>query len=530
MGPNKQSRSGHTGRITVDGFNTPIGRRPQHYYIERRVVPRHVVRPAAVSRPAAPAPSQPTVAPIVQIDMALPGEASKQLEHPSFKVRAKSARKRVMQVSALAMVFVIIGCSLMFLQGLFTAQKAFRGGAKAAAIQKYVNPNQLKGEGEGRINVLLMGIGGRNHDGGDLTDTLMIASVDPINHKTALVSVPRDLWVKIENHGSMKINAAYAMAKYDTLHRFDSSSTDDKAVRAGFASADKTIESVLGISIHYNVLVNFQAFRQAVDSVNGVDINVPEALYDPTMAWENGWNPILAPAGQQHFDGKQALLYARSRETSSDFARSQRQRALIVALREKVVQLGTLSNPVKISGLMNAFGDNVVTDLSLTDASRLYDIMKQVPATSINSIGLTDVGSKFVTTGRVGNQSVVLPVAGMYNYEAIQAFIRKSLPDGFITRENARVLVVSGGTDLALAEEKAEQLRSYGYNVIGVESSVSTITDTTLVNLVGKKKPYTRHYLEQRFGLKATGRLPDSSLHKANAELILVIGSDETTR
>jgi LCP family protein required for cell wall assembly len=526
MGTNKDMRPDSTERTTVDGFYVRP-RRTEHYYVRRDFVTPATRRPVEL-------PQQPVQAvvessqPSVQIDMSLPGDAPKESGHPTFKVRKKSARKRVTQVSALAMAFVIGGWALLFGLGLFNAQKAFRGGATAAAIQKYVDPNMLKGEGEGRINVLLMGIGGKGHDGGDLTDTLMIASVDPINHKTSLVSVPRDLWVRIENHGSMKINAAYAMGKYDTLHRFDSSSTDDKAVRNGFALADKTLESVLGITIHYNVLLNFQAFKQAVDTVGGVTVNVPEDLYDPTMAWENNWNPTLAKAGVQHFNGKQALLYARSRETSSDFARSQRQRALMLGLQQKVVELGTLSNPLKMSSLLSTFGSNVVTDLSVGDASRLYDIMKQIPETSVASVGLTDPKTKYVTTGRVGNQSVVLPLAGMYNYTPIQQFIRKSLPDGFIVKENARILIVDAAQNPELAKEKSEQLKSYSYNVVGTISTVNTVRETTLVNLAGKSKPYTQHYLEQRFGLQATNKLTDSSLQKESAEFILIIGSDET--
>jgi hypothetical protein len=170
----------------------------------------------------------------------------------------------------------------------------------------------------------------------------------------------------------------------------------------------------------------------------------------------------------------------------------------------------------------------VVTDLSVGDASRLYDIMKQIPETSVASVGLTDPKTKYVTTGRVGNQSVVLPLAGMYNYTPIQQFIRKSLPDGFIVKEKARILIVDAAQNPELAKEKSEQLKSYSYNVVGTISTVNTVRETTLVNLAGKSKPYTQHYLEQRFGLQATNKLTDSSLQKESAEFILIIGSDET--
>jgi anionic cell wall polymer biosynthesis LytR-Cps2A-Psr (LCP) family protein len=86
--------------------------------------------------------------------------------------------------------------------------------------------------------------------------------------------------------------------------------------------------------------VDFAAFKQTVNSIGGVTFNVPETLYDPTIAWENHGNSYIAMKGMQTFNGDKALLYARSRETSSDFARGQRQRQLIVAIKDKHFHLG----------------------------------------------------------------------------------------------------------------------------------------------------------------------------------------------
>lgn len=495
--------------------------------MEQAVRPRPVSPLSQVTLTEVAPPPRPTAP---RIDMGLPGQESKPHRHPTFRRRVRLVQRRAFQATALALALIVGGWSLVFVQGLLSAHRAFNGGGKAVALQQNVNPNQLKGEGEGRINVLLLGIGGVGHDGPDLTDTMMIASIDPVNHKTVLVSVPRDLWVKIPHHGSMKINAAYPMGKYDQLGKFDGTSTDRKAIEAGFNVADQTVQGVLGITIHYNMLVNFQAFRQAVDAVNGITVNVPTALYDPTMAWENNHNPVLAAAGVQQFDGKKALLYVRSRETSSDFARSQRQRAVILALKRKVAELGTLSNPLKISGLLSSFGNNVMTDLSLKDASQLYGIVKAIPESSVTSVGLGDQNQHLVTTGRVGNQSVVLPKAGMNNYSDIQRFIRQQLPDGFITKEHARIVVESGTAIEGIGQAKADELKSYGYDVTTVKDAPSKdYAHTVLVDLTGGKKPYTAHYLERRFGVGLTSRSPDSTVQKSTADFILIIGSDETS-
>lgn len=420
---------------------------------------------------------------------------------------------------------LIIGFGMggwLFGQGYLRVHKAFSGGSNVAALQKNVDPNLLKGEGDGRINILLLGNGGDGHEAPDLTDTLILASIDPVNHTASLVSVPRDLWIQLPGRGSMKINAAYETGKYAYLHRIDSSNADQGAIQAGFATADQAVEQVLGVGINYNVLVNFISFRQGVDAVNGVTVNVPQTLYDPTMAWENHWNPTLATQGIQTFSGDQALLYVRSRETSSDFARSERQRAVLTALKDKIVTLGTLSNPIKIAKLMSAFGDNVKTDLSISNAARLYDLTKNIGDGQIQSVGLADASNHLVTTGRQGNQSVVLPTAGLNNYTPIQEFIRRQLPDGYIVKEHAKILVLNASGQKDLEAEKASELTSYGYNVIGQGLAPDGYAGgTALYSVAGSSYPYTRHYLETRLGVKAQQHLPPA-VQTDGADFIII--------
>lgn len=430
-----------------------------------------------------------------------------------------------------AVLLLAVG-GLLFYQGLNKVHKVFKGTAnRAAALQSNVDPTLLKGEGDGRVNILLLGNGGAGHDGPDLTDTLMVASIDPINKTATLLSVPRDLWVKMPNNfisANQKINAAYESGKYHYLGHQDASNANTKAVMAGFAAADKTVSDVLGITIHYNVVVDFQAFRQAVDSVGGITVNVPEALVDPTMAWENNHNPVLAPAGVQQMDGVKALLYARSRETSSDFARGERQRAIILALKDKVLTAGTLSNPVKISSLMNAFGNNMVTDLSLSDAVRLYDLTKDISASNVKSLDLVTKPNTLVTTGNMNGVSIDQPVAGLYNYGAIQAFVRSNLRDGYIAKENAQITVLNGTSVAGLATTKANELKSFGYNVTKVDNAPTEAYDkTVVVDLSNGADKYTKHYLENRYGVSAVTKIPDSTIQAGSASFIVILGQDQ---
>jgi LCP family protein required for cell wall assembly len=450
-------------------------------------------------------------------------------EHPSRVVRRRfRLRRRLLQTAGVVAGVMLVGTGLFSWRAYVQLHKVFHGTTTVAALSaKPVTPDLLKGEGDGRVNILLLGVGGAGHEGADLTDTIVVFSVDPVNHTAAFLSVPRDLWVKmpVNYFGQyQKINAAYESGKYRYLGQVDASNANAAAVEAGFSSVDQAVEGVLGITINYHVLVNFQAFRQAVDTVGGVSVDVKDQLYDPTMAWENGGNPVLAPAGVQAMNGKQALLYARSRETSSDFARTDRQRQLLVALKDKVLTAGTLSNPAKIDGLMNTFGDNVYSDLSLPNAQRLYSITKNIDDSQIASVDLSKPPQSLVTTDHVGNISVVRPRAGFNEYGLIQTFVRTQLPDGYLTKEHASVTVLA--PTAAGAAATAATLKTYGYNVTAsqAEPTAVKLRAPMLVDLSHGKAPYTRNYLQRHYDTTAVQKLPAGvALPTGSAKFVIIV-------
>jgi LCP family protein required for cell wall assembly len=448
-------------------------------------------------------------------------------ERPAKLVRRR--RRWARTTAKISMVFgviVVLAGGYVFWQSYTNLHRVFQGtGTVAALSSDKIAPGLLKGEGDGRVNILLLGIGGQKHPGGDLTDTMVVLSVDPVNKTAAMLSIPRDLWVKmpVNYFGAyQKINAAYSSAKYKHLGKVDLASANEQAIKAGFAAADQAVGDVLGININYHVLVNFQAFKQAVDSVGGVSIDVATQLYDPTMAWENYNNPVLADVGTQNMDGKQALNYARSRETSSDFARNERQRQLLVALKEKVLTLGTLSNPAKITNLMDALGSNVHTDLSIQAASRLFTITKGIGDTDIASLSLT-TPTGLVTTDRVGNISVVRPRAGFNTYSDIQAYVRSQLKDGYLIKEKASVYVV-GATD-KLRAQTDQTLKDYGYAISGSGVAAKMPAGMTIVDASKGTSPYTLHYLQDRYGLAATTKLPAGVEVPNGTQFVIIAGT-----
>ncbi len=448
------------------------------------------------------------------------------------KNHKKSWKKRLLTKRKLigVGVFSVLLISFFLAKVFLNLNQIFQGGGGAAALQDNVDPSQLRGEGDGRVNILLLGKGGIGHTAPDLTDTLLVASIDPVNKKAALLSIPRDLWVQPEGLGASKINSVYANAKGQASYQ---GKKGDDIENAGLDAIDKTVEKYMGIPIHYHVMVDFNGFKKAIDTVGGVDLNVDKngTVYEVLWDESTGRNYVLnVGEGQQHFDGTRALFYSRSRYTSprGDFDRTERQRKIILALKDKILSAGTYSNPLKINQLTSDFGNHVRANMSTGELLRLYDISKSINADQVVSLGLADPPKVLVKTGNIGGLSVVIPVAGIDNYDAIRSFVRNSLKDGFIANENAKIIILNGTTIPGVATRRAEELRSFGYNIIKVANApTQNYSKTQLIDLRNGEKKYTKHYLEGRLKVTATNSLPDSKIVAGDADFVIILGANE---
>ena len=199
--------------------------------------------------------------------------------------------------------------------------------------------------GRERLNVLLLGIDTRAEDPRTQnTDTIILLSIDPNARTGAMLSIPRDTLVDIPGVGQDKVNSAYA-------HAGDA--------RKGPELARRTVERLLGVPIHSYAVIDFAAFRQTVDSVGGVLVDVRRPLRDeeyPTADY--GIERVEFRAGPQIMDGEQALRYARSRHDSNDFTRARRQQAVLRGLRDRFALAGIFRLP----GIMERVGPLVRTN------------------------------------------------------------------------------------------------------------------------------------------------------------------------
>ena len=229
---------------------------------------------------------------------------------------------------------------------------------------------------DGRLNVLLVGIdagAGRDHA---LTDSLIVVSLDPVGKTVSMASLPRDLVNVPLGDGRTFAPKLNSLLSYAASHK-------DEFPAGGMRTLEKAVGTLLGIPIHYYATVDLGGFIKMVDAVGGVDVNVKVALDDPKYrgygVTGTGWQVDL---GQHHFDGKDALAYARIRRSvgQTDFTRQARQQEILLALRSKVVKGDAL---LGLPGLLDAIGDTVSTDLPPDRLPDLAVLAGEIPAKQI---------------------------------------------------------------------------------------------------------------------------------------------------
>jgi LCP family protein required for cell wall assembly len=212
---------------------------------------------------------------------------------------------------------------------------------------------------KGRLDILLLGVRGRGDavNGGLLTDTIMLLSLDTESGRASLVSVPRDFTVRLTDDRTEKINAAYA--------------------HYGVAGAKRYFSRVLGTSIDNVVVMDFTAFQHIVDALGGITITLDQP-FEESQQWAGTASESYAfrlPAGSNNLTGEQALYYVRSRYSSSDFDRARRQQQVMLAIKQKAEALDLTNDPIRALTLITTVRKHVDTDLNILDLGALKDLM-----------------------------------------------------------------------------------------------------------------------------------------------------------
>ena len=465
---------------------------------------------------------------------------SSNFSNPPTSKKPKKHRSRLRKVTFRTFIIILVVLlgvgGFVGYKGLKTINKVFHGNIFSDIAAPF-SSTPLKGENSGRINILLAGdsVDDPNHQGASLTDSIMVLSLNTKTDQVFLLSIPRDLWVYVPGLSSyQKINAA------NTVLRFNQSGYP----AGGMGELEQIITTQLGIPIDYYGLIDYTAFRDAVNAVGGVTINIqssnPYGLYDPytNLKLPNGWVTL---------NGQQALNLARSRGDGpgaygfpeSDFDRTAHQRQLFTAVAQKALTLGFLSNPAKISNLFNAFGNNLQTDLSLQNVIRLIQYVKNINLNNIQSYafayGSTNNHPKSLLTGYIdpsSGQDALVSTDGVGVYTSLTNYYKQLTSNNPLVVESAPITILNGSSQVGLAQKEEAILKNQGYNVIGVADASKTYANSVIVDQSGGQEPLTLAVLKKEFSSQAqitnTTNYGQESYEAVNYEssFVMILGNN----
>lgn len=370
-------------------------------------------------------------------------------------------------------------------------------------------------DGKTRVNVLIMGIDARSPDvRAPLTDTMILFTIDPVSNTAGMISIPRDLWVKIPGSEYGKINTAYSIGESFQLPG------------GGPGLAVRTVEDLLGVPIQYYAQINFDAFVSFIDNIDGVKVTIPERIQlDIVNTDRSYW---LDP-GTYTLPGDLALAYVRNRSTSGgDFDRAQRQQQVIMAIRDRVLSFNMMPTLIaKAPQLYADLSSGIRTNLTLDQALSLAQKALSIPRDQILSRAINGSYVNFGTSP--DGLSMLRPIPDKIRelrdevFGGVSAVNAEQNLETILQEEGASISVRNASSQEGLAAKTAEYLRAKGLNV--VEETNAAYQTYSTITFYGAK-PYTLHYLVDLFKISPSTRIVYAYDPAATVDLVLYLGDD----
>ncbi|PIZ94466.1 MAG: hypothetical protein COX81_03520 [Candidatus Magasanikbacteria bacterium CG_4_10_14_0_2_um_filter_37_12] len=389
----------------------------------------------------------------------------------------------------------------------------------------------LEGQKNDRINILLLGMGGLGHDGPFLTDTIIIASIKPSTSQVSMISIPRDLGVQIPEYGFKKINSANAFGEV-------------KKTDSGGEFASKIISNTFGIDIHYYVRVDFQAFQDVIEEVDGIKVNVDTTFTDTEYPADNyEYQTVHFDKGINDMNGEDALQYARSRHGNngegSDFARAKRQQKMILALKEKVISFETLANPIRIHNIIKTLDKHIITNMEFSDIISMLKLSKTLNTNNINTVVLNNgVGGYLQNTRSDDGAFILEPTSG--SFEEINKIIKsifdhenpEKIPDNTPNQETPEVTItnieIQNGTwQAGLAARAQKKLSEDNFLVTSVGNTTERpMLESGIYSLTNKGKEDVLPALKEVLNIPIKKDLPKSEKFAHGSDILIILGEN----
>ena len=344
-------------------------------------------------------------------------------------------------------------------------------------------------DGVSRVNILVMGLDYRDWEAGETprTDTMILFTLDPLNKTAGMISIPRDLWVNIPGFDYGKINTAYYLGEVYNLPG------------GGAGLAARTVEELLGVPIQYYAQVDFQAFVDFIDHIDGVKLTFEEEIkIDPRG---QGNTEVLEP-GVYTLPGELALAYVRTRAgDGADFDRASRQQILIMAIRDRILNFNMMPRLVaNAPQIYNDLAGGINTNMSLNQVIRLAWSAMDVDRDKISQVVISN---EYVTLGKSSdNLDILRPVPDKIRLLRDEVFgegaalgpVAEGELAELVAEEGARVSVRNGSYQPGMAATTADWLREQGLNIVEETSTEYNVYNQIYIY---NGKPYAIRWLAE---------------------------------
>lgn len=403
----------------------------------------------------------------------------------------------------------------------------------------------LKQDANGRSNFLILGTSEDDpgHQGANLTDTIMVLSINQTTKDAFTFSVPRDLEVQY-GHACLsgysgKVNVYFSCANEGT----DAASEQDR-----LAKTQAFIGNILGMDIQYGVHVNYTVMRDVVNAVGGsITVNIAGdngqgqqsniGIMDSNFDWKCGANYAARKTscppnghfidykpGNQTLDAEHALYLAQARGDAaptyglaqSNFDRERNQQKIVLAIRDKAMSAGVLTNINAVTQLIDALGQNLRTNIQTKEIRTIMGLAKDIPSDKITPIDFHKEGSAvFDAAGQ--------PIQGQYQYSDVQAYLNKIMTQQPFVKEDPHVMVLNGGSAAGMAQTEADKLIGKGFTVDSVDNAPNGTYPAVTIYQIAKNKPLTAAKLKELYGVTLLTSTPPVSV-VGTTDFVVIIG------
>ncbi len=472
------------------------------------------------------------------IDASL-NEIEFQPEEP--KKKRHHQRKPLSKKKLIGRIFLFILIAGLAVGGYVGAKFLMASGSVFKGnILGLVQSQPLKQDENGRTNIVVFGTSeddeGGTHPGAWLTDSIMIISLDQNENNAYTFSIPRDLWVK---YG--RACAAGYEGRINALYQCYSNEGKDET--AGTDALRGVLKTAMGLDVQYYVHVNYGVVVDVVDAVGGVDVDIQSdpvsagGILDRNFDWKCKYTCyyVKYDNGVHHLDGEHALALARARGdvaptyglSRSNYDREINQQKIAVALKEKALSVGTLTNIGTVTSLLDALGANLRTNFDTSEIRTLMKLGSDIPTESITSLSLVDATPAVFTNDTVSGASIVRSSDGFYDFTTLQGYLAQQLSSDPVVREAAGIGVYNGTSTYGLAQKTADALEEEGYVVTAVRNADTTsYTSYVLYDVSDGAKPQTLAKLADAYGVVPSTDTPPFAV-PTGVDIVLIVGATD---